>query len=117
MSIGYVYTMYFLVHGNGRGFLPTRPMLLQAHDWHHKTLLNYPKLYQAVTMRKLPTNPISYSAFIDFQRRHRQLLVRKTNPSVPSISQTNIQIQTQKAQIYSLGKIVVNGRMELWDNL
>jgi hypothetical protein len=56
-GIAYVYLLFFLSRGTGRGLRNERPIVLYNHQFHSRTLLNYPDMFWWTLGRVLPKNP------------------------------------------------------------
>jgi hypothetical protein len=57
IGLGYLWIMYFIIRGVGRGLKQNRPLVLYNHPMHMKTLANYPDLFYWNITRVLPKNP------------------------------------------------------------
>lgn len=55
--ITYVYTLFFLTQGIGRGFNRRTPILFYKHQYHSRAMLNYPDLFYWNYTRILPRDP------------------------------------------------------------
>ena len=55
--LAYVWCMWFVIRGLGRGLRTNRPIVLYNHAFHAKTLANYPDLFYWNVTRVLPKNP------------------------------------------------------------
>jgi hypothetical protein len=56
-GLGYIWLIYFVLRGNGRGFYANRPIFFYNNDFHNKSLINYPDLFWWKTCRIAPKNP------------------------------------------------------------
>jgi hypothetical protein len=57
VGLAYVWIMYFIIRGVGRGLRHNRPIILYNHAFNAKSLANYPDLFYWNVTRILPTNP------------------------------------------------------------
>lgn len=57
VGISYVWLMYFIIRGNGRGMWGHRPIFFYNTPYHMKALMNFPDLFWWNCTRILPKNP------------------------------------------------------------
>lgn len=69
--LAYVYILWFVVRGLGRGLKANRPLVMYNHSFHAKTLANYPDLFYWNLSRVLPRNPPVPDAHREWRTRQQ----------------------------------------------
>jgi len=67
--ITYVYLLTFLSRGTGRGLRFERPIVMYNHQFHQRSLLNYPDMFWWNLGRVLPKNPPVPNAHTEWRYR------------------------------------------------
>lgn len=56
-GLAYLWVIYYIVRGGGRGLRHNRPIVMWNHTFNTKALVNHPDLLQWTLTRVLPKNP------------------------------------------------------------
>ena len=67
--ITYIYLVYFVVRGLGRGLWKSRPIVTYMHGFNAKALVNYPDFFSWTLCRILPKNPPTPDAGLEWRKR------------------------------------------------
>lgn len=69
--LAYVWIIYFLIRGTGRGLRFNRPIVLYNHPFNSKALLNYPDLFYWNLAKILPKTPAEPDAHREWRTRQQ----------------------------------------------